>query len=146
PAFTAAQGSLGMINFEHFDRPEGKRLLAEAIRNVDNLTDREKYGLLAFHARAVEGNFEKAIEYHRILIGLYPDFAEAHNNLAIMYRGLGRYQEAAGEFQQCLKIDPHLRIAFHGLVYTYISLIGDLDAGIEACQTEIAKNGVSAVP
>lgn len=135
-----------MIEFENFDKEEGKRLLSEAIRSVDNLTDREKYGLLAFHARAVEGNFEKAIGYHRMLIGLYPDFALGHNNLAVVYREMGRYQEAATEFKECLRIDPQLRIVFGDLAYTDISLMGDLDAGIEACQTEIAKDGAYFVP
>jgi len=60
PAFTAARTWLGILDFEHFDREEGKRLLSEAVRSADNLTDHEKYGLLAFHARAVEGNLEKA--------------------------------------------------------------------------------------
>jgi tetratricopeptide (TPR) repeat protein len=146
PAFTAARGSLGILDFEHFDKEEGKRLLSEAIRSVDHLTDREKYGLLAFHARAVEGNFEKAIGYHKMLIGLYPDFAAGHNNLGVVYQEMGRYQEAASEFKECLRIDPRARIAFIGLARMEISLMGDLDAGIEACQTEIAKDEPYSVP
>ena len=141
PTFTAALGSLGMIDFEHFDKQEGKRLLSEAVRSVDHLPDREKYGLLAFHARAVEGNLEKAAGYHRILIGLYPDFAAGHNNLGVVYRDMGRYREAIAEFKECLRIDPRLRIAFFNLSQTYFSLMGDLDAGIEACTTEIAQDG-----
>jgi tetratricopeptide (TPR) repeat protein len=146
PVFTSARSSLGILDFEHFDRAEGKRLLSEAVLSTDNLTDREKYALLAFHARAVEGNFEKAIGYHRLLTSLYPDFARGHNNLAVVYRDMGRYPEAVAEFKECLRIDSHLRIAFAGLVYTYISLMGDLDAGIEACRTDIAKNGPSSLP
>ena len=136
-AFTAAQGSLGMIDFEHYDKQEGKRLLSEAVRNVDNLTDKEKYGLLSFHARAVEGDLEKAAGYGRNLVGLYPDYAPAHNNLGIDYQVMGRYQEAIAEFKECLRIDPRMRIAFFNLAETYFSYLGDLDAGIEACGREI---------
>lgn len=141
PAFTAARGSLGMIEFEYFDKQEGKRLLSEAVRSVDNLTDKEKYGLLSFHARAVEANLEKAAGYDRILIGLYPDYPQAHNNLGIEYQGMGRYPEALAEFKECLRIDPRLRIAFYNLAKTYIYFMGDLDAGIGACEKEIAQDG-----
>ena len=141
PAFTAAQGSLGMIEFEYFDKQDGKRLLSEAVHSVDNLTDKEKYGLLSFHARAVEGNLEKAAGYDRTLIGLYPDYPQAHNNLGIEYQGMGRYPEALAEFKECLRIDPRLRIAFYNLAKTYIYFMGDLDGGIEACEKEIAQDG-----
>jgi hypothetical protein len=75
PNFTAARASLGMMHVEqamngmpHFDVEEGKRLLSEAVKHVDGLTDREKYGILAFHARAVERNPEHAIGYLKTLI------------------------------------------------------------------------------
>jgi tetratricopeptide (TPR) repeat protein len=140
PAFTAARTSLGILNFEHFDREEGKRLLSEAVRSADKLTDPEKYGLLAFHARAVEGNLEKAAAYDRVLIGLYPDSSSAHNNLGVEYLNMRRYPEAVNEYQECLRIDPRDRLAFFNLAQTYITLTGDLDLGIEVCKTEIANN------
>lgn len=146
PTFTAARGSLGMIEFENFDKQKGKQLLSDAVRSVNNLTDMEKYGLLAFHAGAVEGNLEKAIGYHKRLIALYPDFAVGHNNLGMAYRELGSYPEAAAEFQECLRIDPQLKNAFWNLAYTDISLIGDLDAGIEACNRHIATTEPYYVP
>jgi tetratricopeptide (TPR) repeat protein len=146
PSFTAAKTWLGLLDFEHFDREEGKRLLSEAVRSADNLTDREKYRLLAFHARAVEGNLEKAAGYDRMLIGLYPDFASAHNNLGVDYMEMGRYPEAVAEFRECLRIDPRERLAFFNLAQTYIARMGDLDGGIEVCQGEIAKNEKNYAP
>ena len=146
PSFTAARTLLGILNFEHFDREEGKRLLSEAVRSADNLTDREKYGLLAFHARAVEGNLAKAAGYDRILIDLYPDLALGHNNLGVEYMEMGRYPEAAAEFRECLRINPRERLAFFNLAQTYITRMGDLDGGIEVCRTEIAKNEKNYAP
>ena len=146
PAFTAAKSSLGILNFEHFDREEGKRLLADAVRNADNLTDIEKYGLLSFHARVVEGNLEKAVGYDRILIGLHPDLVTGHNNLGVVYRDMGRYAEAIAEFKECLRINPRERPAFFNLVETYITGIGDLDSGIESCNTMIANLGKHSFP
>jgi len=146
PSFTAARTWLGILDFEHFDREEGKRLLAEAVRSADNLTDREKYGLLAFHARAVEGNLEKAAGYDRMLIGLYPDYALSHNNLGVEYMEMGHYPEAVAEFRECLRIAPRERLAFFNLAQTYITRMGDLDGGIEVCQAEIAKNERNYAP
>jgi eukaryotic-like serine/threonine-protein kinase len=146
PSFTAARTLLGILTFEHFDREEGKRLLSEAVRSADNLTDREKYGLLAFHARAVEGNLAKAAGYDRMLIGLYPDLALGHNNLGVEYMEMGRYPEAAAEFRECLRINPRERLAFFNLAQTYITRMGDLDGGIEVCRTEIAKNEKNYAP
>jgi tetratricopeptide (TPR) repeat protein len=146
PTFTAAKSWLGSLNFEHFDREEGKRLLADAVRNADNLTDIEKYGLLAFHARIVEGNLEKAVGYDRILIGLYPDLVMGHNNLGVVYRDMGRCAEAIAEFMECLRINPRERPAYFNLVESYIIGIGDLDSGIEACNILIAKTGKHSFP
>ena len=141
PTFTAARSSLGILDFDHFDKEEGKRLLSEAVRSADNLTDREKYWLLGYHARAVEGNLEKAAGYDRILVGLYPDFASGHNNLGVVYKEMARYPEAIGEFKECLRIEPRGRLPLMNLLETYISRMGDLDTGIEACRAQIAKNG-----
>ena len=52
--FTAARASLGNINIEKFDPAIGRELLNQAVKNVDNLTEREKLGILAFHAARVE--------------------------------------------------------------------------------------------
>ena len=146
PTFTAAKSWLGSLDFEHFDREEGKRLLADAVRNADNLTDTEKYALLAFHARIVEGNLEKAVGYNRILIGLHPDLVMGHNNLGVVYRDMGRYAEAIAEFKECLRINPLERPASFNLVEAYITGTGDLDSGIEACNTMIAKTGKHSFP
>src|SRR5690606_22196214 len=43
--FTAAKASLGNILIQKFNDQGGKKLLGEAIRNADNLTNREKYGI-----------------------------------------------------------------------------------------------------
>ena len=88
----------------------------------------------------MEGNLEKAVAYDRVLIGLYPDSTSAHNSLGVVYLDMGRYPEAVNEYQECLRIDPRNRLAFVNLAKTYIGLTGDLDLGIEVCNTQIAKN------
>lgn len=140
PAFVAAKASLGMILFENFDAEEGKRLLAEVVAERDHVTDKEKYGILAFHAQAVENDLEKAIQYQKSLLSLYPDYSAGHNNLGWLYSQTGRYQEAVAAYQEALRIDPTLMPTFEGLSYIYLNVWGDLDKAIELCEQQIARD------
>jgi len=46
-------------------------------------------------------------EYRRAL-KLRPDYAQAHNNLGVIYLYLGKVGEARKEFEQALRINPGL--------------------------------------
>jgi tetratricopeptide (TPR) repeat protein/predicted Ser/Thr protein kinase len=141
PTFTAARASLGMMNVEqamnglpHFDSKEGKRLLSEAVKNVDGLTDREKYGILAFHARAVEKNPEKAIGFLKTLLALYPDDSLSHVSLGRTYLQMGRTPDALAEYKEALRIDPKSVLAYGNLAGTYLYQMGDVPSALPLCQ------------
>jgi tetratricopeptide (TPR) repeat protein len=141
PTFTAARASLGMMNVEqaayglpHFDGEEGKRLLSEAVKNVDGLTDREKYGILAFHARAVEKNPERAIGYLKTLIALYPDDSVTHVNLGRTYVQMGRLPESLAEFEEAIRIDPRFVLAYANVGGTYLYQMGDVASALPVYQ------------
>ena len=141
PNFTAARASLGMMHVEqainglpHFDGEEGKRLLSEAVKNVDGLTDREKYGILAFHARAVEKNPENAIGYLKTLMALYPDDSLSHVSLGRTYLQMGRVPEALAEYKEALRIDPKFVLAYGNLAGTYLYQMGDVATALPVCQ------------
>jgi len=138
PAFTSAKGSLGQLNFEKFDREEGKRLLEEAVKEVDGLTDREKYGILAFHAVSVKKKPEEAINHLKALSALYPDFSPAHNNMGFYYQQMGRFEDAVIEFKEALRIDPYLMLTYSNLVNLYIYQLGDLNSALEWCKRQLS--------
>ncbi len=123
--FVAARASLGIMHFEYghyidgFDQKRGTALLASTITDVDALTEREKHSVLAFHARAVEGDPNKALSYHRALLDLYPDDAIAHNNVGRVLFELRRYEETVETYKEALRLDPTLGTAFHGLIFTW---------------------------
>jgi tetratricopeptide (TPR) repeat protein len=137
PKFTAAMASLGMIQFERFDREAGQDLLSQAIAGVDQLTDKERYGILAFHARAVENDLEKAIRYYQALLALYPDNGAAHNNLGWFYFQMGRYGESVAAYQEAIRVDPAFLLTYDGLnrIYLYHQL--DIDAAIDMCNQQL---------
>ena len=141
PTFTAARASLGMMHVEqamnglpHFDGEEGKRLLSEAVKHVDGLTDREKYGILAFHARAVEKNPERAIGYLKTLIALYPDDSVTHVSLGRTYLQMGRASEALAEYKEAIRIDPRFVLAYANVGATYLYQMGDVASALPVCQ------------
>jgi len=141
PTFTAARASLGMMHVEqamnglpHFDGEEGKRLLSEAVKHVDGLTDREKYGILAFHARAVEKNPERAIGYLKTLIALYPDDSATHVSLGRTYLQMGRVPEALAEYREAIRIDPRFVLAYANVGATYLYQMGDVGSALPVCQ------------
>ncbi len=140
PNFTAARASLGMMHVEqamngvpHFDGEEGQRLLSEAIKHVDGLTDREKYGILAFYARAVEKNPAKAIGYMKTLIALYPDDSATHVNLGRTYQQTGRVPEALAEYREAIRIDPKFILAYANVGVTYLYQMGDVSSALPVC-------------
>lgn len=153
PKFTAAKASLGMIHveahqarnygvtrFEGIDRELGKKLLSEAALNTNNLTDRERYGILAFYARAVDNDLPKAIQYLNILAGMYPDDATVHNNLGWFLRQTRRGDEAAAEFKEAIRIDPTLMLSYDGLLSVYLYDLGEVSQAVELCRQQIAGN------
>ncbi len=106
--FTSAKASLGSILIEKFgDLKTGRELIRQALKSVDNLTEREKLGILAFYASNVENDYPKSIEYAKMRIALYPDDAIAHNNLGWYYYNLGWYEDASEEYKTTVRIDPN---------------------------------------
>jgi len=128
--FIAAKASLGNLLFDRFDQAKGKELLAEAVKSVDKLTDQERLGILAFYSVNVEDDLSKGIEYAKMLADLYPDIATTHNNLGYYYSNAGLNEEAVKEYKLAIGLNPHLAITYSGLIWTYLTKIGEIDSAL----------------
>jgi tetratricopeptide (TPR) repeat protein len=62
------------------------------------------------------GNYEKAITAAGEALKRRPDYADAYNNMAAAYRGLERWDSAAGAANQALRIQPGFRAARQNLI------------------------------
>ena len=144
PTFTAARASLGMLNFEFFDRTKGLELLSQALKAVDGLTDNERVSVLGFHAMAVENDLEKAASHYKAFLTLHPDAASAHNNLGRIYMRMRRFKEAIEELQETIRLDPDLFLAYFSLNTIYLYEVADPDAAIETAQRQIARDARGA--
>jgi tetratricopeptide (TPR) repeat protein len=138
--FTAAKASLGNILVERFDPEKGKVLLAQAIKTVDNLTDKEKYGILGFYAVNVENDLEKGIEYTERLTGLYPDDPTYHNNLGWYFQMAKQYEEAVEEYKAAIKINPHQALSYGGMLWIYLEKMGKADSSLVWAKKMISDN------
>ncbi len=141
PTFTMARASLGMLHIDQaamgiarFDAELGKSLLTEAVQHISNLTDKEKYTILAYYALYVERDPEKAVRYNKALLAIYPEYPEAYNSLAWMYRRAGRNEEAISAVKQAIRMDPHLVLAYGNLAGIQLYQQGDVKSGLETCR------------
>ena len=144
PEFTSAKLSLALLHFDSYmegrDAEKGARLLNEALEEADTVTDLERFNIRAAHARHVEKNMESAVEMYRTYLSTYPDLPVPHQNLARIYQELGRYDDAVAEYSEALRIDPHLILAYDGLIWLLRNYVGDVDAIIEWATREIAED------
>jgi len=126
--FTAAKASLGNLLFERFDREKGKEWLDEAIQSIDDLTDREKYGILASYAANIENDLDKSIEYTRMIIELYPDDAIYRNNLGWFFQNQGQYEKAVEEYKAAIRQEPYFMVPYSGILWIYMEKLGNMDS------------------
>jgi tetratricopeptide (TPR) repeat protein/DNA-binding winged helix-turn-helix (wHTH) protein len=141
PTFTTAVAELGMLHMDqaamgipHFNAEVGKHLLSEAVLHVSNLTEKEKYAILAFHAQWVEHDLEKAAGYHIALLATYPEYPVAYSNLSWVYNRMGRYEESIATAKEAIRIDPRLLIAYANLAGVQLYQQGDVKSALETCQ------------
>jgi len=128
--FTSAKASLGNLLIERFDPVKGRELLSQAVRSVDNLTERERLGILTFYAVNVEKNLPKGIEYAKMRIELYPDDAAARNNLGWYYFNSGQFEEALKEYKATVRIFPDMALPYGGIGWIYLEKLGRIDSAL----------------
>ncbi|MCJ7446508.1 MAG: hypothetical protein MUO72_02325 [Bacteroidales bacterium] len=126
--FTAAKTALGSINIESFEPERGRELLNQAVKSVDKLTDRERLNILAIHALYVDNAIPKSIEYFKRLSELYPDDPVYHNNLGVIYERSEKFEESLKEYKTTVKINPHIVVAYGGILWIYLEKQGKADS------------------
>jgi len=143
-AFASAKALLGSLNIESFDPATGRELVRQAARSANNLTDREKLGILSIHALYVERDISKSIAYTKKLIGLYPDDPVYHNNLGVNYERSGKFEEALEEYKTTVKIDPDIVIAYGAILWIYLQNLVRIDSALVWAEKLISDNPQNA--
>ncbi len=89
-------------------------------------------------ARAQQaGQSEAAVAGYRQVLALEPDLVEAHHNLGLALRALGRLDEAAASFEQALALRPSL-MAAHVSLAQVLDARGDLAGAVASLGRALA--------
>ncbi|ARU04490.1 hypothetical protein CCO03_07200 [Comamonas serinivorans] len=73
-------------------------------------------------AQSAAGQTDDAIDTLRALISDYPELAEPHNNLAVIYASRGEYNLARTELETAISLNPNYATAFENLGDVYARL------------------------
>lgn len=128
--FSAAYAAVGTVYNNLGVTEKAKDYYLKAYEYSDNLTEREKYRIVAEYYNIVEEDPGKALKTYRAFLEMYPDDAVARNNLGLTYRMLGRDDDAAAEFWKTLETDPYHMLTYNNLVILYTD-IEQYDRAIE---------------
>ena len=129
PRFGRAHAGMAVLysNTKQTDKAEAS--YQAAIKNLDRMTDREKYRTLGAYYLNVAQNYEKAIENYETLVRLYPADDGGHGNLALAYVKSGDLPRAQPEVRKSLEIYP--KNALQGYNYAMYSMYaGDFATAI----------------
>ena len=118
-----------------------KEILHQVMRQEpDNPEVYNRIGLLQWDLGVVED----AIRTLRRAVDLQPRWPAYRYNLGEMYRRLGRFDQAEGEYQAALAIDPN-DAEIQSVMGFSMAQRGLLAEGLGRCKAAIAVNGRSAV-
>ena len=130
PHFGRAYAGIAGIYANYFkDSEKADTNYQAAMRNLDRMTDREKYRTLGTYYVDIAQNYEKAIENYETLVKLFPADDGGHGNLALAYLLVGNVSRAVTEVRRALEIYPRNSLQrYNYAMYSMYS--GDFDTAI----------------
>jgi tetratricopeptide (TPR) repeat protein len=146
PNFAMAYDLLGNI-YSNLDQPiAAAEYMKKAFDLRDRTTKEEKLKIAADYFVIATGELEKANEKYELEIQLYPLHPHAYDShvaLGINYLTVGRYEKAAAETLEALRLDVQGVAAYTNLSQSYIALNRFDDARIiidESLEHKIEQN------
>ena len=101
--------------------------------DANNVVANNLFGLLCLQTK----RFDEAAYHIEKALAESPDDAQAHSNLAIALKDLGRLQDAERHFHESLKLDPNNPKVYNNLGAIYVTL-GRIDDAITCYRQALA--------
>jgi eukaryotic-like serine/threonine-protein kinase len=122
PQFATAIYAMGVcyINLGQDDRASEYLSRAFAMRN--RASERERLNISFEYYNTVTGEFDKAIEASREFNENYPRSVSMHANLGALFSVQGKYEQAAAETEEALRINPNYVIGYDNLIVFLLAL------------------------
>ena len=133
PNFGRAYALLAVLKYNRGQYEEARGYFQEAIKRIDQMTDREKYRTRGIFY-LMERDFKKAIEEYSALLEQYPGDFSAHTNLALAYFFARNMPKSVEEGRLDVKYNPESINARYNLSW-YALAAGDFQTAEEQIQT-----------
>src|SRR5688572_8318824 len=118
--FASAHANIARA-YESLAEPGRARVAFErALAHVDRLPFREGAVLLASDAYG-RNDYPRTITEYRRILERYPNDVAALNNLALAYRNIRQFDEAANLWRRAIAVDSTIGVLYHGL---YNAVVG----------------------
>jgi serine/threonine protein kinase/Flp pilus assembly protein TadD len=139
PEFATCRGSWGLLLIQFLDDPErGREELQRALADGETLPRDEYLMLRAANRQFVDQDLEGALGEYELIIGIYPNYMAAYNNMGRILVSLGRVGEAIPRFERASELDPKSSIPLVNLAFLYIGKAPDAVAAEEVSRRLIA--------
>ncbi len=124
PNFGRAYAILAVVYYNQGQYKEARGYFQEAIKRIDQMTDREKYRTRGIYYLMVR-DFKKAIEEYGVLLKQYPGDYAAHANLALANYFARNMPQALEEGRRDISYNPQSVNGHYNLSW-YALAAGDL--------------------
>jgi tetratricopeptide (TPR) repeat protein len=133
PKFGLGYQGLAVMS-RNLGRPDdADKYIKEALRHLDGMTERERFGTRGFYYRMIGDNQQCAKEYGEAL-AKYPADSVAHNQRAACLVKLRNMRDAMGEMRQAVQMLPN-----HTGYRSNLALVSALAGDFEATQAAVQK-------
>ncbi|HEY6802517.1 MAG TPA: protein kinase [Pyrinomonadaceae bacterium] len=122
PNFAMAYARLAVYYGNRDQIESAKEYVYKAYALRDRVSEKEKFYISEKYYSYVTGELENTIGVLQQWAALYPNDYIPHNNLAISYMSMGRYEEAQKEAQKAVELSPNNTSTRDNLFATFIGL------------------------
>jgi tetratricopeptide (TPR) repeat protein len=139
PGLARAYSGMGVIYGALKQDAKAEESYQNALKNLDRMTEREKFRTLGGYYLLVTHNYESAIDNYRALVDKYPADDTGHANLAYAYLNVRNVPKAVEEGRKAIEIYP--RNTLQRTNYAMYSMYaGDFTTAIAEASTVLEAN------
>ena len=100
------------------DWKDGMTLWNKTVKSVPRCA-RAQNNLGAEHIKSGDGDYKEAMPHLEAALQIKPDYAEAYNNLGLVYKGQGSYDQATKSFSEAIKYKKRYFEAINNIATMY---------------------------
>ncbi len=122
PNFAMAYARIGVFFGNQEQLESAKEYVQKAYDLRDRVSERERLYISEKYFNYCTGEMDKVVEVQQTWARMYPNDFIPHNNLALNYMFLGKYDEALKEALEAVRLSPNNASAKSNLIGSFIGL------------------------